>query len=304
MPIPTPKTILITGCSSGFGEMAAYQLAEDGHTVYASMRDVDTHNAEKKDKAKKYSAEKGVNLHVIELDVEHQASADAAVAQIIGEQRRIDVLIHNAGHMSFGPAESFTPELLTKMYDINVVGTQRVNRAALPHMRTAGGEPLLIWIGSTSTRGGSPPYLGPYFAAKAAMDSLAVTYAGELARWGIESVILSPGVYTTGTNHFAHAEQPDDQQREAEYANGPTKELGEQAKKGDENVQTGDVDPAEIGRAIVRLVAMPYGKRPFRVTVDPTDGGADEINKIGDRVRAAYLEHAGMGDILHPTRRS
>src|SRR5580700_10913498 len=104
MPIPTPKTILITGCSSGFGEMAAYQLAEDGHTVYASMRDVDT-----------------------------QASADAAVAQIIGEQRRIDVLIHNAGHMSFGPAESFTPELLTKMYDINVVGTQRVNRAALPH---------------------------------------------------------------------------------------------------------------------------------------------------------------------------
>jgi hypothetical protein len=47
---------------------------------------------------------------------------------------------------------------------------------------------------------------------------------------------------------------------------------------------------------------MPYGKRPFRVTVDPTDGGADEINKIGDRVRAAYLERAGMGDILHPSR--
>jgi hypothetical protein len=63
------------------------------------------------------------------------------------------------------------------------------------------------------------------------------------------------------------------------------------------------MDPSEIGRAIVRLVAMPYGKRPFRVTVDPTDGGADEINKIGDRVRAAYLEHAGMGDILHPMRR-
>jgi NAD(P)-dependent dehydrogenase (short-subunit alcohol dehydrogenase family) len=96
------------------------------------------------------------------------------------------------------------------------------------------------------------------------MDSLAVTYAGELARWGIESVILSPGVYTTGTNHFAHAEQPDDKQREAEYDNGPTKELGEQAKKGDENVQTGDMDPSEIGRAIVRLVAMPYGKRPFQ----------------------------------------
>jgi NAD(P)-dependent dehydrogenase (short-subunit alcohol dehydrogenase family) len=299
-----PKTILITGCSSGFGEMAAYQLADVGHFVYASMRGANTHNADKKKKADKYSAEKGVDLRVIELDVQNQASADAAVAQIIGEQRRIDVLIHNAGHMSFGPAEAFTPELLTSMYDINVVGTQRVNRAALPHMRTHGGEPLLIWIGSTSTRGGSPPYLGPYFAAKAAMDSLAVTYAGELARWGVESVILSPGVYTTGTNHFAHAEEPDDKKREAEYANGPTRQLGEQAKKGDENVQAGDMDPAEIGRAIVRLVAIPYGKRPFRITVDPTDGGADEINKIGDRVRAAYLERAGMGDILHPTRRS
>jgi hypothetical protein len=60
------------------------------------------------------------------------------------------------------------------------------------------------------------------------------------------------------------------------------------------------MDPAEVGRATVRIVAMPYGTRPFRLTVDPTDGGADEINKIRDRVRAAYLINAGMGDILHP----
>ncbi len=183
-----------------------------------------------------------------------------------------------------------------------MLGAHRLNRAALPHMRTGGGEPLMIWIGSTSTRGGSPPYLGPYFAAKAAMDSLAVTYAGELARWGVETVILSPGVYTTGTNHFAHADTPDDTAREVEYAGGPTRDLGEQAKKGDEAVQVDGMDPADIGRAVVKLVATPYGKRPLRVTVDPTDGGAEEINKIGDRVRAAYLERASMGDVLHPAR--
>ncbi|WP_010164841.1 SDR family NAD(P)-dependent oxidoreductase [Sphingomonas sp. PAMC 26617] len=239
---------------------------------------------------------------MIELDVQDETSVNAAVAQVIAEQRCIDVLIHNAGHMTFGPAEAFTPEQLAKEYDVNVVGTQRLNRAALPHMRTGGGEPLMIWVGSTSTRGGSPPYLGPYFAAKAGMDSLAVSYAGEVSRWGIESVIVSPGVYTTGTSHFAHADHPADTARAAEYANGPTRELGDQAMKGDEAVQTDDMDPADIGREIVRLVAMPYGKRPFRVTVDPTDGGADEINKIGDRVRAAYLERAGMGDTLHPTR--
>ena len=297
------KTILITGTSSGFGELTAYQLADDGHVVYASMRGVATNNAEKAEKARRYSAEHGVDIRPVELDVQDQGSIDAAVARVIADEGRIDVLIHNAGHMTFGPAEAFTPEQLAKEYDVNVVGTHRLNRAALPHMRTGGGEPLMIWIGSTSTRGGSPPYLGPYFAAKAAMDSLAVSYAGELARWGIETVILSPGVYTSGTEHFAHADEPGDKERAAEYGNGPTRGLGEQAKKGDEAVQTGDMDPADVGRAIVKLVGMPYGKRPFRVTVDPTDGGADEINKIGDRVRAAYLERAGMGDILHPTKR-
>ena len=298
-----PKIILITGASSGFGEMTAYQLADAGHIVYASMRGVAARHSGKAEKAKRYSAEKGVDIRALELDVEDQHSIDAAVAHLIHEQGRIDVLIHNAGHMSFGPTEAFTPEQLARLYDINVLGAHRLNRAVLPHLRTGGGEPLIIWIGSTSTRGGCPPYLGPYFAAKAGMDSLAVTYAGELARWGIESVILSPGVYTTGTNHFTHADVPDDKAREAEYAQGPTRELGEQAKRGDESIQTDDMDPAEVGRAVVKLVAMPYGKRPFRVTVDPTDGGAEEINKIGDRVRAAYLERARMGDILHPTKR-
>jgi NAD(P)-dependent dehydrogenase (short-subunit alcohol dehydrogenase family) len=298
------KTVLITGASSGFGEMIAYQLADAGHIVYASMRGVTEHNADKVDKAKAYSTEHGVDIRTIELDVQDEASVEAAVTRMIGEQGRIDILVHNAGHMTFGPLEAFTPEQVALLYDINVIGAHRLNRAALPHLRTAGGEPLMIWIGSTSTRGGIPPYLGPYFAAKSAMDTLATVYAWELARWGIESVILSPGVYTTGTNHFANAAPPADKAREAEYAKGPTKDLGEQARKGDENIQVEHMDPADIGRAVVALVAMPYGKRPFRVTVDPTDGGADELNKLGDRVRAAYLARAGMADVLHPTRTS
>ena len=64
---------------------------------------------------------------------------------------------------------------------------------------------LLVWMGSSSSRGGTPPYLGPYFAAKAAEDALAVSYAAELSRFGIETTIAIPGSFTTGTNHFAHA---------------------------------------------------------------------------------------------------
>ena len=73
-----------------------------------------------------------------------------------------------------------------------MLSTQRVNRAALPHLRKQK-KGLVVWVGSTSTRGGTPPYLAPYFAAKAAMDALAVSYAAELNRWGIETSIIVPG---------------------------------------------------------------------------------------------------------------
>src|ERR687893_719673 len=97
-----------------------------------------------------------------------------------------------------------------------VLSTQRVNRAALPHLR-AQGHGLVLWVGSTSTRGGTPPYLAPYFAAKAAMDALAVSYAAELARFGIETSIIVPGSFTSGTNHFAHSGHPADGPVVADY---------------------------------------------------------------------------------------
>lgn len=293
------KVILITGASSGFGELTAYALADAGYTVYASMRGLSDHNADKVEKAKSYSAEHGVDLRTLDLDVQNQESVDAAVATIIKDEGRIDVLIHNAGHMVFGPAEAFTPEQYAELYDINVIGTQRLNRTALPHMRRAG-ESLVVWVGSSSTRGATPPYLAPYFAAKAAMDSVAVSYAAELARWGIETVIAVPGVYTKGTNHFAHAAHPADKEREVEYDEGPTKELRAQAQKADAGSEPEDMDPAAVAHAIVKVVNLPFGKRPFRVTIDPADGGAEVINMMGDRVRAEYFRRGGLADLLHP----
>ena len=95
--------------------------------------------------------------------------------------RRIAPDLRAHGVTSYiGPAEAFTPEQLAQIYDTNAIGTQRVNRAALPQLRKQG-RGLVVWVSSSSARGGTPPYLSPYFAAKAAMDSLAVSYAGELA---------------------------------------------------------------------------------------------------------------------------
>src|SRR6476659_2960993 len=193
------KIIIISGASSGFGALTARALAKAGHTVYASMRETKGRNAPQVEEAKKFAKDSDADLRTIELDVSSQESCDAATREIITKNGRVDVVIHNAGHMVFGPAEAFTPEQLAELYDINVLSTQRVNRAALPVLRRQG-KGLVLWVGSTSTRGGTPPYLAPYFAAKAGMDALAVSYAGELARWHIETTIIVPGAFTSGTN--------------------------------------------------------------------------------------------------------
>ena len=130
--------ILITGASSGFGALAARALARSGHTVYASMRGTTGRNAKQVKEVQKFASENNVDLRAVELDVASQESADAAIQTILAEFGRLDVVIHNAGHMVFGPAEAFTPEQLAELYDINVLSTQRVNRSALPQLRKQG----------------------------------------------------------------------------------------------------------------------------------------------------------------------
>ena len=294
------RIIIVTGASSGFGLMAAQSLARAGHTVFAGVRATTGRNAAQVQAIKAFAADNQADLRAIEMDVVSQSSVDGAIDSVIRTHGRIDVIVHNAGHMTFGPSEAFTPEQLAELYDVNVLSTQRVNRTALPHMRKRG-EGLLLWISSSSTRGGTPPYLGPYFAAKAAMDALAVTYAGEVARWGIETSIIVPGAFTKGTNHFLHAGVPADELRAEEYAHGPTASIPTLALKGLTALEPEDADPAEVARAIVNVIEMPHGKRPFRVHVDPSQDGAEIVNGVADRVRRELLRRMGLEDLLSPS---
>jgi NAD(P)-dependent dehydrogenase (short-subunit alcohol dehydrogenase family) len=182
------KVILVTGASSGFGALTVRALADAKHVVYAGMRDVAGRNAESAAAALAYADEHHVALRPVDMDVADQDSVDRSVASVMQEAGRIDVVIHNAGHMVLGPTEAFSPEQLAAVYDTNVVSTQRVNRAVLPHLRQQG-DGLVVWVGSSSSRGGTLPYLGPYFAAKAAEDALAVSYAAELTRFGVETTV-------------------------------------------------------------------------------------------------------------------
>jgi NAD(P)-dependent dehydrogenase (short-subunit alcohol dehydrogenase family) len=291
--------ISVTGASSGFGALAARALARAGHTVYASMRETTGRNAPQVKEVEEYAAAHSVDLHTIELDVLSQESTDAALQTIVSENGRIDVVVHNAGHMVFGPAEAFTPEQLAQLYDTNVLSTQRVNRAALPHLR-AQEKGLIVWVSSSSTRGGTPPYLAPYFASKAAMDALAVSYASELARWGIETSIIVPGAFTSGTSHFKNAGSPNDKARAAEYDSGPHKGLSDQIQKGLAATVPPDADVAAVADAIVKVVDMPFGKRPFRIHIDPAQDGCEVVNAVADRIRAEFLRRIGLADLLAP----
>ncbi|WP_406372627.1 SDR family NAD(P)-dependent oxidoreductase [Streptomyces sp. NBC_00647] len=294
------RTVLITGAGSGFGALSARALARAGHTVYAAMRDTAGRNAPRVAEARAYAAEHRVDLRTVELDVLSQESADAAVATVLAETGRLDVVVHNAGHMVTGPTEAFTPQELAAVYDTNVLGTQRVNRAALPHLRVRG-HGLVLWVGSSSSRGGTPPYLAPYFAAKAAMDALAVSYAAELARFDIETTIVVPGAFTSGTNHFASGGHP------AERTVLPAYEerygaLMDQVGARLAALAPADADVSLVADAIVEVVGTPHGRRPFRVHVDPANDGSAEVSAVADRVRTEFLTRIGLADVLTPHR--
>jgi NAD(P)-dependent dehydrogenase (short-subunit alcohol dehydrogenase family) len=286
------SVILISGASSGFGAQAARALTDAGHTVYPGIRDISGRNSEAAAAAREYG------MHPVELDVTDDTSVAAAVATVLSEQSTLDVLVHNAGHMVLGPAEAFSPEQLAALYDVNVLGTQRLNRAALPHLR-ARRNGLVVWVGSSSTRGGTPPYLAPYFAAKAAMDALAQSYALELSRFGIETSIIVPGAFTSGTNHFAHSGRPADAEVVAEYDE-RYPNLAEHIGARLAELEPPTADPTEVARAIVAVVDTKKGKRPFRVHIDPSDDGSVVVNAVADRVRQEFLRRAGLDDLLHP----
>ncbi|MFF2328606.1 MULTISPECIES: SDR family NAD(P)-dependent oxidoreductase [unclassified Streptomyces] len=294
------KTVIITGGGSGFGELAAQELARAGHTVHAGIRDTTTRNAPAVERASAHACEHKVDLRTVELDVNSDVSVAKAVESVLSESGSIDVVIHNAGRLLVGPAEAWTPEETAAVLDTNVIGTQRVNRAVLPHMRERE-EGLLVWVGSSSTKGGTPPYLAPYFAAKAAMDAFAVSYAAELARFNIETSIVVPGVFARGTDLFAKASHPSEPDRmpayDARYA-GVAEHVGSRLAQ----LSPPDADAAQVAAAIVDVVGMPHGERPFRIHVDPVDDGSQEVSELADQKRVWFLGRMGLSDLLAPHR--
>ncbi|THG31518.1 SDR family oxidoreductase [Naasia lichenicola] len=293
------SVIVISGAGSGIGALSARSLARAGHTVYAGLRDIGGRNAGRVQRLRADAEESALDLRPLELDVLSQESTDRAIALVLTEQDRIDVVMHNAGHMTLGPAEAFTAEEVMSVFDTNVLGSQRLNRSALPVLRGQHSG-LVLWVSSSSVKGGTPPFLGPYFAAKAAMDSIAVSYAAELLRWGVETSILVPGAFPSGTDHFASATGPADSQRIAAYDtlySGMSEQVG--ATLAAETPEWADVQL--VADAVVAIVNAPSGSRPFRVHVDPLDDGSEAVSAVADDNHRQFLERIHLSDLNVPT---
>jgi NAD(P)-dependent dehydrogenase (short-subunit alcohol dehydrogenase family) len=190
---PDPRSVLITGSSSGIGQALARRFAERGWRVFATMRRPDGEGGRAlRDEA----AARGWRLTTPALDVTRDDSVDAAVGAALGETGgRLDVLINNAGYYAFGALEETTPDELRAQLETNVVGVQRVTRAVLPAMRgrRAG---TIVTLGSISGLV-AVPMAGPYHASKWALEGMIEALRLELLPFGINVVLIEPGPYVS-----------------------------------------------------------------------------------------------------------
>jgi NAD(P)-dependent dehydrogenase (short-subunit alcohol dehydrogenase family) len=288
-PVLKGKSFLITGCSSGFGQIGALHYARLGARVFATMRGLPRPEAEELRAAAK--AEK-LDLTVLPLDVLDEAQVNAAVAdaeRLAGGA--LDVVINNAGIGITGPVE-FQDLAATRLaFDTNVFGAQRVIRAVLPAMRKAKAG-LIVNISSQLGRVIAPG-AGHYCATKFALEALSEQLAYELAPKGIEVCVIEPGGYPTkvwvNRNRYNSALKARiDPERAAGYAS-------YYEGMGKEDGSGRNADPLDVPAAIAEIAAIPAGRRPLRRAVHPGARPQEAINKISAETQLAWLGNTPVG---------
>lgn len=182
--MPANKTVLITGCSSGFGRLAAELFQARGWNVVATQR--------KPDQADWPDLDRFLNLP---LDVTRREDIEQAVAAALERFGRIDVLVNNAGYGAFGFLEEASAEEMRRQMDVNFFGAVELIQAVLPSMRAAGAGRI---INVTSVAGiAGVPMMSLYNASKFALEGLSDSLNYELSEFGIDVKTVAPGSFKT-----------------------------------------------------------------------------------------------------------
>jgi NAD(P)-dependent dehydrogenase (short-subunit alcohol dehydrogenase family) len=266
------SNIIVTGTSSGFGRLIVETLAKDGHHVFAGMRQIAGRNAKAAQELGSLGARGKVT--VVEMDVLDEGSVQRAVDQVAqATGGAIDAVVNNAGRFSAGVTEAYTVAEVQSLFDTNVFGVMRVNRAVLPHMRKRRAG---LVVNTSSIVGRiSLPCIGVYAATKFAVEALADAQRDELKSLGVDVCVIEPGAYPTEvSNNGLYAADPERAGGYGDVATIPQK-MGESLGQLFSSPMA--PKPQDVADAVKKLVDTPAGKRPARVVVD---------NLSGDPVRA------------------
>ncbi|HMQ49767.1 MAG TPA: SDR family oxidoreductase [Saprospiraceae bacterium] len=252
------KKVLVTGASGAFGSLTCKSLSQKGYQVVGTMRSTKGKNESIAQELQK----QGVKL--VEMDVTNETSVNDGVAKAIEFLDSLDVIFNNAGLGANGIQEMFTPEDMHRVFDVNVFGVQRLMRAVLPYFRKQRKGTILYTsscIGRVTT-----PFLGVYSASKYALESLAEGYRAELYGFGIESCIIEPGGMPT--EFMGGMLRPSDESRNHGYGDmvhAPDASLNGYV----DYIKTNPIQsPQAVADAVVTLLEIPHGEKPFRTVVD------------------------------------
>ncbi len=286
------KSVLITGCSTGFGRLSAELLARQGARVFATMRGLPRPEG---DALTALARSEQLDLHVLSLDVTELDQVNTAV----NEAERInggpiDVLVNNAGIGITSPVEVQDMEATRLIFDTNVFGPHRMARAVLPGMRKAK-TGLIIQISSQLGRV-ITPYSGHYSATKFALEAMSEQLAYELVPHGIDVSIIEPGGYPTNVwvNRNAYSLALKERSMAVHSAGYPQ----QVARMGTEDGSGRSNDPMDVARAISGLITQPPGTRPLRLPVSPGNKPQMAINEVTAQVQTGWLGNSPYGPLV------
>lgn len=290
----SPKFVLISGCSSGFGFRAARELTRRGHRVFAGFRDPAGRNADRAEALARFARDVGGSLESLALDVDDERSVATAVERVLTRSEgRIDTLVNTAAYSVMGPVEACPPEQLLAELDTNVVGALRLFRAVLPPMRRQGrGRILQVTSGLGRA---AVPFMGPYGISAWAQECFAEVLSYEAAAFGVDVGILEPGAYHTDLGGPA-VKPVGDEDRLAIYepqlvAFAETLQATDQPKGDPEEVARAVADAVEAETIPLRTVIGESARELIRLRTESTTG----------EFKAAIIDRTGLRP-FHGTR--
>lgn len=242
------QVVLITGCSKGIGRDLAQKLAQSGYSTVATARSVKT-------------LEDLPATLKLQLDVSQADSVNAAIEETMERLGRIDVLVNNAGYAAVGAIEETSDEQAQAVFDTNVLGVMRMIRAVAPQMRRQKSGRIINVSSFEGIR--SVPAMGVYSASKFAVEGLSDALRFELAPFGIQVVLIEPGIIKTEASGADHANSP----ASLSGANSPYRDLYGRLNRYYTEGQRKQPGPEAVTRVIQQAIESPKPKARYLVAV-------------------------------------